>query len=147
MYPSLEYFTTIISSMYRQGMEYATYSPKVSVNPISVMGWVCDGAFYMWKKSGYRYRVCRYQRANSYQVYRLRNRIIFRHTMTTNLGKSDNRKFLCSKCIFFLSKIWEISLVYLCIFHSQKHLWYSTMYLYSEMLISHKLFQNFTLIS
>ena len=38
MYPSLEYFTTIISSMYRQGMGYATYSPKVSVNPISVMG-------------------------------------------------------------------------------------------------------------
>ena len=104
LYPSLEYFTTIISSMYRQGMEYATYSPKVSVNPISVMGWVCDGAFYMWKKSGYRYRVCRYQRANSYQVYRLRNRIIFRHTMTTNLGKSDNRKFLLFKMHIFSFK-------------------------------------------
>ena len=103
MYPSPEYFTTIISSMYRQGMGYATYSPKVSVNPISVMGSV-KGLFYMGKNFGYRHRVCRYQRAHSYQVYRLRNKIIFRHTMTTNLGKSDNRKFLLFKMHIFSFK-------------------------------------------
>ena len=62
------------------------------------------GLFYMGKNFGYRYRVCRYQRAHSYQVYRLRNRIIFRHTMTTNLGRSDNRKFLLFKMHMFSFK-------------------------------------------